>query len=135
MTNSRLRERLTAILPFKESRQPAANELTFPTIYAWDSTPSGQNIAGEGSNNDTARVLQTSLKEASDAVTQSRKQVGNLQAVQQQLLASTGLNIQALNANTSAKDRSGSSVLSTIGNVANGLFGSGSFCRQLQAAL
>ena len=114
------------MLPFRQGRQPTASELTFPTVQGWDSAPTGQNAAGAGSTGNTAQVLQSTLKEASDAVTQSRKQMADLLTVQQQLLASTGVNTQALNANTTAKGGSGSSVLSTIGNVASGIFGSGS---------
>src|SRR3989442_8397543 len=113
-------------LPFRNVRQPKISELAFPDIYAQDSVTGGQTLAGTGSSSTVAQVLQSTLKEASDAVTLANKQLTDLQTVQQQLLSSTNLNTQALNTNTAVKGGSASSTLSTIGTIASGMFGQGS---------
>jgi hypothetical protein len=103
------------------------SELAFPTTYAWDSVSPTKSVAGGEGPSALSQVLQSTLKQASDAVTQSNKQLTDLQTVQQQLLAGTSQNTQAINANTAAaKSGSGSSPLSTIGSIASSMFGQGS---------
>ena len=93
MTNSKVRERLAAAVPFRSVRQPRASEISFPSIYGWDSVPGAQSVAGSGGSSAVGQVLQATLKEASTAVTQANKQLTDLQTVQQQLLVSSGQNI------------------------------------------
>lgn len=126
MSNSTLRETLAAAIPVREVSQPRASELTLATSYGWTDAPAAQNQGGSESSSTITQVLQSTLKEASDSVTQANKQLLDLQTVQQQMLASTGQNTQALNANTTAKGGSGSSALSTAGNLLGDIVGGGS---------
>jgi len=126
------------VLPFKAVRQPKASESFFPDTYGWDSVTAAQSVGGAGDaggSSDASQVLQSTLKEASDAVTQANKQLTDLQTAQEQLLASTGQNTQALEANTQAKSGSGSSTLSTIGSIAGGIFGQGSILSPIVSGL
>jgi len=126
VSTNKFRERLAAALPVREVRQPKASLPTLGSISAWDSVDAGATSGGATGASSLSNVLQSTLKEASSAVTQSNKQLTDLQALHQQMLASTNQNIQALNANTTAKGSTGSSAMSTVGNLASSILGQGS---------
>jgi len=125
VSTSNIRETFEAAFPFREVSQPRAMNLAFPDIYTSDTVALAQPSGGGGGVTALSDILQSTLKEASDSVGNAAKQLSELQAVQQQLLASTNQNTQALNSNTSAKD-GGSGVMSTVGNVASSVLGQGS---------
>lgn len=141
MSNSRIRQRLAAALPFREARQPKVSDQFFPKTYAWDNVTASQGLAGAvsatgaGGSSNGSQVLQSTLKEASDAVTQANKQLTDLQTAQQQLLTSTGANTQALDSNTAAKSGTGSSALSTAGSIAGSILGQGSLLSPIVSGL
>lgn len=126
MTRNKIRQRLVEAFPFREASQPRGSDLALPGVYGELSVSGAQNASVAGSTSGVAQVLQSTLKEASDALTQSNKQVADLLTAQQQLLASTNQNTQALNSNTAIKSATGTSALSTLGNVAGGILGGGS---------
>lgn len=126
MNTNKVRQRLAAVLPVREVRQPKASLPALGGISAWDSVDAGAAGGGATGASSLSNVLQSTLKEASSAVTQSNKQLTDLQALHQQMLASTNQNIQALNANTTAKGGTGSSAMSTVGNLASSILGQGS---------
>ncbi len=124
MSNSSIEAALNALLPYKNANQSHSPGLSLGSVSAWDNVTGATGSSGSGgSAND---VLQSTLKTASDAVTQTNAQLATLESVQQQMLDSTNQNIQALNSNTASKSGSGSSALSTIGSVASGILGGGS---------
>jgi hypothetical protein len=69
-------------------------------------------------------VLQSTLKEAANTASQSNQQLSDFEALQQQLLRSTGQSIGGVNSTT--QSGSGSSTLSSVGGLLDGLLGQGS---------
>jgi len=126
VSTNKVRERLAAMLPVNEVRQPKASLPILGSISAWDSVDAAGPSGGASGASSLSNVLQSTLKEASAAVTQSNKQLTDLQSLHHQMLASTNQNIQALNANTTAKGSTGSSAMSTVGNLASSILGQGS---------
>ena len=126
MARNSVRQRLAASFPFREVSQPSATNLAFPTVYAETSVPAASSATGSNALSGVSQVLQSTMKEASDAVTENNRQLTALEAAQQQLLASTNQNTAALNENTTSKGSSGSSALSTASTIAGGIFGQGS---------
>jgi hypothetical protein len=153
VSNSSIRKRIEAALPYRKGRQPSATESFLPDTYGWDSVTAAQNVGGAGGatggvggaaggrggaaagSSDASQVLQSTLQAASASVTQANKQLTDLQTTQEQLLASTGQNTQALDSNTQAKGGSASSTLSTIGSVASGVLGQGSILSPIISGL
>ncbi len=124
MSNSSIEAALRALLPYKEAKQSHSPGLSLGNVSAWDTVTGATGSSGSSAS--ASDVLQSTLKAASDAVTQSNSHLATLESVQQQMLDSTNQNIQALNQNTASKSGSGSSALSTIGSVASGILGGGS---------
>ena len=125
MANSRIRQVLTA-LPAREVRQIHPRELTSPDVYAFSSVLAPSNSTTGAGSSTLTLLLQTTLKETSDAVAEANKQLASLLPVQQRNLDTVNQNTQALVNNTASKGGSGSSALSTVGNIASTVFGSGS---------
>ena len=125
MANNSIREALAAALPARAAANTPASGLSFDGIASRSTTASTENTGGGESFNGVAQILGSTLQDASDSVTQANKQLAELQAIQQAMLASTAQNTQALNANTSAKG-GGSAAASTVGNVIAGIMGQGS---------
>lgn len=126
MNTTNIRKRFAALLPARDARQPKTSLASLGSISALTTVSAFSNNTGPTGASGLSNVLQSTLKEASAAVTQSNKQLSDLQALQQQLLASTNQNIQALNANTAAKGNTGSSAMSTFGSLASSILGQGS---------
>lgn len=126
MASSSIREKLAGSLPAGSTGQAGTTLLSFDVLETWNAQPVTQVNAGSGDPfSSVAQVLQSTLQDASDSVTRANKQLAELQGLQQQMLASTAQNTQALNANTSAKG-GGSGALSAVGNVVTGMLGQAS---------
>lgn len=124
--SSSIQEQIAAAFPFALTRQPASSGTSYPGIYGWSDALMTQGPGRADGVDNGAQMLQSTLKAASDALSQANRELTDLQAVQQDLLASTGRNTQALDANTQAKGQGGSSPLSALGDIAGGIFGQAS---------
>ncbi len=124
MNISELERRLLAALPAREGRQRRTNIPSLPAVYGFDSVPaSAAGGSGEGSSTAGA-ALQSTLKEAAGTASQSNQQLSDLEALQRQLLESTGESIGGLNSTPASG--SGSSALSSVGGLLGSLLGQGS---------
>jgi hypothetical protein len=124
VNNSELERRLLAALPAREGRQRRAIIPSLPAVYGFDSVPaSAAGGSGEGSSS-VGGVLQSTLKEAAGAASSSNQQLSDLEALQEQLLKSTGQTIGASNSTT--QSGGGSSTLSSVGGLLGSLLGQGS---------
>ena len=135
MTKTKVRQRIAAAFPFREVSQPKAVGLAFPDTYAQVDVAGTQNATNTGISSSVAQVLQTTLRDASNAVTQNNKQLSDVQAAQQQLLASTNQNTQAVNSNTAVKGGTGSSTLAMVGTAAGSILGQGSLLSPIVSGL
>ena len=122
MPRSKLYETLAAALPTEPSRQSRTPLLSLPEMYA-SATIGPLQGSGGNSEDSVSQLLQNTLKQANDTISQSNKQLSDLQTTQQQLLQGTDENTRALNSNTQVKGSAGQSVMSAAGDVASGLFG------------
>ncbi len=124
MNISELERRLLAALPAREGRQRRTSIPSLPAVYGFDSVPaSGAGGSVEGSSG-AGGVLQSTLKEAANTASQSNQQLSDFEALQQQLLRSTEQSIGGVNSTT--QSGSGSSTLSSVGGLLDGLLGQGS---------
>lgn len=124
MNNSELERRLLAALPAREVRQRHTSIPSLPAVYGFDSvpaSPAGESAGGPGA---AGGVLLSTLKEAASTASKSNQQLSDLEALQQQLLKSTGQNIGGLNSTT--QGGGGSSALSSVGGLLGNLLGQGS---------
>jgi hypothetical protein len=135
MANSRIRQTLAAALPVREVSQPRARQLTAPDVYAFSSVLAPSSSPDAGGSNTLTQLLQTTLKDTSNAVTEANKQLSALLPVQQQNLDTVNQNTQALINNTTSKSGSGSGALSTVGSLASGILGGGSILTPIISGL
>jgi hypothetical protein len=135
MANSRIRQTLTAAFPVREVKQPHSRELTAPDVYAFSSVLAPSISPGGAGSNTLTQLLQATLKDTSNAVTEANKQLSALLPVQQQNLDTVNQNTQALVNNTASKSGSGSSALSTAGSLASGILGGGSILSPIISGL
>jgi hypothetical protein len=135
MANSRIRQTLAAALPVREVRQPHARQLTAPDVYAFSSVLAPSSSPDGAGSNTLTQLLQTTLKDTSNAVTEANKQLSALLPVQQQNLDTVNQNTQALINNTAGKSGGGSSALSTVGSLASGILGGGSILTPIISGL
>jgi hypothetical protein len=135
MANSRFRQTLTAALPVREVKQPHSRELTAPDVYAFSSVLAQPNSSDGAGSNTLTQLLQTTLKDTTNAVTEANKQLSALLPVQQQNVDTVNQNTQALVNNTASKSGSGSSALSTVGSFASGIVGGGSILTPIISGL
>jgi hypothetical protein len=135
MANSRIRQTLTAAFPVREVRQPHARELTAPDVYAFSSVLAPSSSSVGTASNALTQLLQATLKDTSNAVTEANKQLSALLPVQQQNLDTVNQNTQALVNNTASKSGSGSGALSTVGSLASGILGGGSILTPIISGL
>ncbi len=114
MNNSELERILLAVLPAREGRQRHTGLPSLPAVYGLD------NVPGTSGGD----VLQSTLKEATSEASQSNQQLSSMEALQQEVLKSTGQNIFGLN--STAQTGGGSSALSTLDGLLSGVLGQGS---------
>jgi hypothetical protein len=133
VSNIDVRTKLAAALPAKLVNQKQASTPGLPDVYGWDAVTALPGVSGDSSVTAT-EVLQSTLKEVSDSVTQANKQLADWLTLQQQLLASTNQNTQALNSNTQGKG-SGSNALSAAGGFLDGILGQGSILSPIVSGL
>lgn len=124
MNNSELEKRLLGALPAREGRQRRTSIPSLPAVYGYDSVPAS-TTGGSGEGSSTAGgVLQSTLKQATNTASESNQQLADLEAVQQQLLKSTGQSVGGLDSAT--ESGSAPSALSSVGGILGGLLGQGS---------
>jgi hypothetical protein len=97
---------------------------SLPAVYGFDSVPASAAGGSGESFSTVGGVLQSTLKEAAGAASSSNQQLSDLEALQQQLLKSTGQTIGASNSTT--QSGGGSSTLASVGGLLGGLLGQGS---------
>ena len=122
MASKQLQRTLASALPRRRHGMISAADFGIPDVSATFATAAGNSNAAGGVG-PVEQMLQSTLKDAGDTIKQSNEQLTALLALQEQVLNSTNQNTQALNANTTAKGSSGSKALSTLGSVAENVFG------------
>jgi hypothetical protein len=135
MSGSKVRKTIAAAFPVREVKQPHASELAAPDVYAWTNVLAPSNTPDGAGSTTVTQVLEATLKETGNAVSEANKQLSALLPVQQQNLDTISQNTQALVNNTGSKSGGGSSVLSTAGNLASGILGGGSILSPIISGL
>lgn len=117
MSNNLLDTALAAALP-RRAAQSGADLPSYPELIAMATVATGAPDTGSTGS----ALLETTLKQAAETISQSNTQLSELRILQQ-LLQSTNQNTQALNTNTQTKASSGSTIASAAGNIAGEMFG------------
>lgn len=118
MSNNLLDTTLAAALP-RRAAQSGADLPSYPELLAIATiAPGAPDRVSTGST-----LLETTLKQVAETISQSNTQLSELRVLQQQLLQSTNQNTQALNTNTQTRASSGSTLASAAGNIAGEMFG------------